>query len=127
MNTKEDYGLYLEKEGNTNETIIEFNSFTLFNFTVLCDGLYSTTVIMNHENGEYLLSLNFNKNILEKLLDKTTKKNRNEVEAQLEQDTSNFKKITLSEKIDFGVLAYLGDKEQNEHEEFIPLIAKELI
>ena len=122
-----DYGLYLEKEGNTHETNIEFNNFTLFNFTVLCDGLYSTTVIMNHENKEYLLSLNFNKNILEKILEKTSKKNRDHVNAQLDQDISNFKKITLEEKIAFEVLAYLGDKEQNEHEEFIPLIAKELL
>lgn len=127
MTFYDDYGIYLKEQGDNEETIIEFKPFTLNSFTIISQGLYSSTVNIEDKNITYTLSLNFNHYNLEKILEYTSKENKENILKEINKEINTIRKVQIKDKIEFTVLSKLGELEENEHEKFIPLLVHDII
>src|SRR5712672_3357474 len=108
-------------------TDLFFYDFHLFSLSVLGRGEYSTTVEKGHGGEFYALSLDFDHAQLEHILAKASPRLAAFVRANISRNPASPRSIDLSEHIVFGVRARLGRLQTGAHEQFVPLIAQEIL
>lgn len=126
MEFKADYGMRLAEEGVGSTVDIFFYEFRLHSLTVLGAGEYSTMVEMPYKGKVFALSLDFKQVLLEEILRRAT--------SAVAQDIRNgIRTAPIGSTIDFeghvafGVRARLGTIQSVQKEQFIPLVAHEIL
>lgn len=127
MNMLPDYGLRRLREGFTSKIRMYFHGFWIDSFDVLGDGQFSVTVNMPIANEDHALSMDFDRQLLEAILAKAPEDVAEFVRAELHRDESSPRMIQLPCRIDFGVRARLGELQFSGTEQFVPLIAEEIM
>jgi hypothetical protein len=127
MGLKPDYGLRLVQDGVASITDLFFYDFHLFSLSVLGGGDYSTTVDTSYNGEIYALSLDFNQKQLGQILSKANPSVAAAVRAELSQDGLSVRSIDVIEPMTFAVRARLGGLQTAEKEQFVPLIAQEIL
>lgn len=84
-------------------------------------------VVMPYEGRLFALSLDFNQTILEKILEKANEEVSGEIRRELDADLSTARTIEFTGYVAFGVRVRLGELQRVQNEQFIPLIAQELL
>jgi hypothetical protein len=125
MGFKPDYGLMLLRAGTLRTADLTFNDFHLFSLDLLAPGSYSTTVDRVYDGVRHALSLDFDHFQFEKILAKADRSGAARLIAQLSPYTSCGS--TLERPVVFGVRARLGRLQTVEKEQFVPLIAQEIL
>ncbi len=124
---KPDYGLRLLREGFSPTIDLYFFNFRLYSLNVLGPGQYSTMVEYLYANERHALSLDFNEGQLNQILAKATPELSAFIRSQLEADPTTPRAIRFEEEIPFDVRARLGQLQKAQHEEFVPLVAQEIV
>jgi hypothetical protein len=125
MPYKPDYGLRLMKEGYSASIDINFYDFRLYSISVLGRGQYSTMVEMPYGGITHALSLDFNRAQLEQILKGADHTLRAFVQRELQDETP--RTIDLPGETSFGVRARLGSVQTVQKEQFVPLVAQEIM
>ena len=84
-------------------------------------------VDMPYEGRLFALSLDFNQTILEKILEGANTEVAGEIRRELDADSSTPRTIEFTGYVAFGVRARLGELQSVQNEQFIPLVAQELL
>jgi hypothetical protein len=124
---KPDYGLRLLKDGFSREADLYFYDFRLFSISVLGNGNYSTMVENRYDGEMHALSLDFNHAQLEEILVSADPKTAAVVRNELSQDSRSVREIEFDEYVPFAVRARLGSLQTGAHEQFVPLVAQEIL
>src|ERR671924_1625935 len=127
MSYKPDYGLRLLKESFSPTTDLFFYNFRLYSLTVLGRGQYATMVEYPYANARHALSLDFNEAQLKQILAKATPQLSAFIESQLDTDPTTPRTIRFEGEIPFDVRARLGELQKVQREEFVPLVAQEIL
>lgn len=126
MSFKPDYGIRLAEEGRTGSDLF-FYDFRLYSLTVLGCGQFSTMVDMPYDGKIFALSLDFDQAFLRNLLSRAAPETARTILDELHDDPDSPRTIELPAAIAFGVRARLGKLQSVEKEQFIPLVAQELL
>ena len=121
-----DYGLRLLKDGFTPDLELVLYSFRLFRLYVLGNGLFSTMVDNLYDGETHALSLDFNREQLDKILEKADPLLVKFILETLPEDPFSPKAIDLDGYIEFGVKAHLGTLQTGAKEQFVPLVVDEI-
>ena len=124
---KPDYGLRLMQQGTLSATDWFFYDFRLFSLSVLGRGDYSTMFEKGYEGELYALSLNFNHAQLEQILAKADPRLAAFVRTEISHDPASPRSIDFEGHIVFGVRARLGPLQTAAKEQFVPLVAQEIL
>ena len=124
---KPDYGLRLLNDGYSSATDLCFYEFRLFSISVLGNGNYSTTVELRHDGELHVLSLDFSHAQLEKILAGANTEIATAVQNELSQAPTIVRTIELEEHVPFAVRARLGSLQTTTREQFVPLVAQEIL
>jgi hypothetical protein len=127
MGFKSDYGLRLSKQGISSGVDIFFYDFRLFSISVLGPESYSTTVEMPYEGEMHALSLDFNQAQLKNILARADPSVNAFVWTELARDPYSARSIDLDGHVSFAVRSRLGVLQTVAQEEFIPLVAQEIL
>jgi hypothetical protein len=106
---------------------INFRRFRLFGLDVLGLGNYTTTSDMLLDEKLYAVSLDFNQVHLERILAKATPSITTIVREELARDPASPRSINFKGSVVFGVRARLGSLQTVAKEQFVPLIAQEIL
>ena len=124
---KPDYGLRILNEGYSPATDLYFYEFRLFSISVLGHGDYSTMVEQRYEGEIHALSLDFNHAQLEQVLVGAEPSLAAFIRGELSKDPTSPRTIELDGYVSFAVRARLGALQTGAKEEFIPLVAHEIL
>jgi hypothetical protein len=124
---KPDYGLNLMQQGTSPAADLFFYDFRLFSLSVLGRGEYSTMVEIQFQGEQHALSLDFNHSLMEKILAKAEPRLAAFVRAELSRDPLSPRAIDLDRHVTFGVRARLGGLQTVAKEQFVPLVAQEIL
>jgi hypothetical protein len=124
---KPDYGLHLMQQGTSSATDLFFYDFRLFSLSLLGHGEYSTTVEKGLEGELYALSLDFNHAQLERILAKAGPLIATLVRTEISRDPASPRSIDFEGHVAFGVRARLGQLQTVAKEQFVPLVAQEIL
>jgi hypothetical protein len=127
MGFKPDYGLRLVAAGIPSTDDLYFKSFHAFNVIILSDVAYSTVVDATYEGVPHALSLDFNRYQLEQILAKAKLQVTAPFWEDFHRDPMSARSIDLRQVVVFGVRARLGQVQKADKEEFVPLIAHEIL
>jgi hypothetical protein len=127
MAFKPDYGLRLRQEGMSTDVDQTFYDFRLYSLTVLGLGQYSTMVEVAYAGKAHALSLDFDETQLATILLKAPAQLRAYVMAQLNADPATPRTIEFEGEVRFGVRARLGKTQKVGRENFVPLVAQEVM
>ena len=127
MGFKPDYGLRLVTEGTSSAVELFFYNFHLFSLTILSRSYYSTVVDTPYDGVLHALSLDFDHYQLERILSKADPRVAALLCAELSCDPTSPRSIDLERCVVFGVRARLGRLQTAEREQFVPLIAQEIL
>src|SRR5262249_31385870 len=122
-----DYGLRLLYEGFSPTVDLYFHNFRLYSLDVLGRGQYSTMVEMPYANKLHALSLDFNETQLDQILAKAISEVRFFIKSQLSRDPATPRAIDFNGEVSFAVRARLGQLQNVQQENFVPLIAQEIL
>lgn len=122
-----DYGLRQMRDGISPKVDLFFYNFQLFSLTVLGRGEYSTMVQKPLEGEMHALSLDFNSEQLERILTKAAPPLAAFIRAELARDPSTPRSIDFDGFVAFGVRARLGPIQTTAKEQYVPLIAQEIL
>jgi hypothetical protein len=122
-----DYGLRRMRDGISPEVDQFFYDFRLFSLTVLGRGEYSTMVQVPFAGEMHALSLDFNHEQLVQILAKAAPPLAQFIRAELGRDPSTPRNIDFQGFIAFGVRARLGSIQTTSKEQFVPLIAQQIL
>jgi hypothetical protein len=122
-----DYGLRLLREGISGTVDISFYDFHLFSVTVIGRGQYSTMVETLYEGEIHALSLDFDHAHLARILSKADARLASFLRSELSRDAVSPRSIDLEGHVAFGVRARLGDLQTGASEQFVPLVAQEIL
>jgi hypothetical protein len=122
-----DYGLRQMRDGISPIADQFFYDFRLFSLTVLGRGEYSTMVQMPLGGEMHALSLDFNQEQLVRILAKAAPPLAAFIRAELTRDPSTPRNIDFEGYIAFGVRARLGPIQTAAKEQYVPLIAQEIL
>lgn len=126
MTFKPDYGIRVAEEGISSDVDLVFYDFRFYSISIIGPMQYSTMVDMPYEGKIFALSLDFDQPILEAILNASPTIAK-EVYAALASDPASPRTIELQGFIACGIRARLGKIQSVAKEQFIPLIAKEVI
>jgi hypothetical protein len=127
MGFKPDYGLKLVREGISSAVDLFFYDFNLFHLTILTRSCYSTVVDTPYDGVLHALSLDFDLYQLEQILSKADPREAALLRAELSRDPLSPRSIDLERRVAFGLRARLGSLQKAEKEQFVPLIAQEIL
>lgn len=127
MGYKPDYGLRLVAEGVSRNVDIFFPEFPLYSVTVLGRGWYSTMVEVPRGGESLALSLDFNQTQLQQILAGAPTGIAEHIRAELSRAPDSPREIELPNGITFGVRARLGQLQHAQHEDYVPLVLKEVL
>ncbi len=122
-----DYGLRQMRDGISPKLDQFFYDFRLFSLSVLGRGKYSTMVNMPLNGESHALSLDFNHEQLVRILAKADPSLAAFIRAELARDPSTPRAIDFEGFIAFGVRARLGSLQTAAKEQYVPLIAQEIL
>ncbi len=127
MSFKPDYGLKLQQEGFSKDTIQYFYDLPVDGICVIENNLYSIMSNKIVEDIEYMVSFDFDYEILEKILKVAPKHISKKIgnEIKLDPNTPGFLEVETPFNIKIG--ATLGETQQVQNDSFVPLIIKEVI
>ena len=125
MTYKPDYGLRLMKEGYTVNIDINFHDFRLYCISIIGRGQYSTMVEIPYGGINHALSLDFSRAQLEQILIRCDYALRAYILQELRNETP--RTIDLPGEVSFGVRARLGSVQTVQKEQFVPLVAQEIL
>ena len=121
------YGLHLMQQGISSSVDLFFYDFHLFSLSVLGWGEYSTTADMERGGEFYAVSLDFNYTQLQQILSEADSRIATLVRASISEDPVSPRSIELEGHVVFSVRARLGQLQSAAKEQFVPLIAQELL
>jgi hypothetical protein len=121
-----DYGLRLLQDGYAPDFNLYFYSFRIFRLDVLGGGLFSTMVNNLYDGETHALSLDFNREQLDKILEKADPLLVKYILEILNNDPYSPKAIDLDGYLEFGVKAHLGTLQTGANEQFVPLVVDEI-
>jgi hypothetical protein len=124
---KPDYGLHLVQQGISSSVDLFFYDFHLFSLSVLGCGEYSTTADREHGGEFYAVSLDFNYTQLQQILSKADSRTATFVRANISEDPVSPRSIELERHVVFSVRARLGQLQTVAKEQFVPLVAQEIL
>ena len=127
MSYAPDYGLRLRRDGTSPAVDLFFHDFRMNSVTVLGRGQYSTMVNMLLAGERHALSLDFTHAQLEQVLTKAPPRLVAILQAALVRDPASPRTIDLDGFIAFGVRARLGALQTVAKEQFVPLVAQEIL
>lgn len=127
MSFKPDYGLKLLSSGTSRSTNLHFCDFRLYSLTILGRGDYSTMVEIPVDGQVYAMSLDFNQSILDQILCKAPHEISSYLNGELLRDPNTLRTIDFNGEVVFGVRAQLGELQRAQEEQFVPLVAQEII
>jgi hypothetical protein len=119
-----DYGLFLLSEGYCRDVGLNFYDFPLHYIGVLGLGRFTTTRNLMRGGVEYAVSLDFDTEVLAKILALSPESVVNCVMAVLKADPAGLSRIELPEPLTVGLEAYLGELQFGDGEKFVPLVIK---
>jgi hypothetical protein len=99
----------------------------LYSLTLLGHEQYSTMVEIPFSDEQYALSLDFNQEQLDQILSKATPQVSTSVRRLMTCDPLTPRTIDFEGEVIFGVRARLGELQRVKHENFVPLIAQEIL
>lgn len=127
MGFKPDYGLRLVVEGISPSEDLFFYGFNAFSITILDRNFFSTVVETLYDGVLHALSLDFDRYQLEQILSKADSRVSVQIWTEISRNPEVPRSIDLKEHIVFSARARLGKLQQAEKEEFVPLIAYEIL
>jgi len=116
---KPDLGLHMTKITPHAKTF-NFIPFKMFHISRIHYNAYSATSTINHENREFCVTLDFNKEMYAKLIDIFPADIAVEINRIFQKSFKGVEMVNLPFPIEIGVKANLGKKQSNEKEEFYP-------
>jgi hypothetical protein len=122
---KPDYGLRLLNDGFSRTADLFFYEFRLYSISVLGNGAYSTMVEQRYDGELHALSLDFNHAQLEQILVGADPTLAAFIRAELKNPFP--RKIELDGYVSVAVRARLGSLQTGANEQFIPLVAQEIL
>ena len=126
MEFKPDYGLRLVEQGVSSKMDHFFYNFRLYSLSVLGDGQYSTMVDWPYQGKVFALSLDFNQTILDDILRQAPPDTAEHIRNAI-RNVRSASTIEIEKYFSFGVRARLGKLQSVEKEQFIPLVAQEIL
>lgn len=127
MGFKPDYGLRLVSEGVPPSVDLFFYGFNAFSITILSRDSFSTTVDKPYDGVLHALSLDFDRDQLEQILSKMNSRITLRFWKEISRNSVSPRSIDLEENVIFSVRARLGEIQKATKEEFVPLIAYEIL
>jgi hypothetical protein len=124
---KPDFGLRLIKDGVPLSTDHWLYDFHLFSVAILGDGKYSTTVDRLYDGKWHALSLDFDRAQLDEIVAQADPKIAAVVRDELLRDPITVREIVLDGCVTFAVRARLGSLQIGSREQFVPLLAQEIL
>ena len=121
-----DYGIRLVEQGFGSKADHFFYSFRLYSLTVLSPGEFSTMVDWPYQGKVFALSLDFNQAILDDILRQAPPDTAEDIRNAI-QNARIGSTIDFNDPVSFGVRARLGKLQSAEKEQFIPLVAQEIL
>jgi hypothetical protein len=115
------------QQGTSSATDLFFYDIRLFSLSLLGHGEYSTTVEKGFEGEFYALSLDFNHAQLERILAKADPLLATLVRTEISRDPASPRSIDFEGHVAFGVRARLGQLQTVAKEQFVPLVAQEIL
>ncbi|MEI8194450.1 MAG: hypothetical protein WCI73_00930 [Phycisphaerae bacterium] len=122
-----DYGLRLLRDGITREVDQIFYDFRLFSLDILGRGRYSTLVQMPLHGQLHALSLDLNHDHLERILAKADPHLAAFIHAAIEADPVTPRRIDFEGEVAFAVRARLGQIQTTAKEQYVPLVAQDIL
>ena len=122
-----DYGLRILRDGISSTVDLFFYDFHLFSLTVLSHGQYSTTVHTPYDGRVHALTLDFDHIQLERILAKADAHLASFLRSELSRDPTSPRSIEIAGHITFGVRAQVGRLQTGAKENFVPLVAQEIL
>ena len=118
-NYNPDLGVYITKI-TPNAKSTSFIPFKMFNISRIGSHSYSTTSDIHHEDREFCVTLDFNREMYAKLMKVFPSEIATAIERIFQKPHKGTEVINLPSPIEIGVKAQLGKKQTNEKEEYIP-------
>ena len=126
MALKPDYGLRLKRDGQNSSVNVHFHTFAVCNLTVLSRARYSTCSDIPYAEQLHAVSLDFGRDHLETILSMGSQKLRTFIKSQLDQDPDTPRNIDFPETVYCHVRARLGEEQDGQYENFIPLTVQSI-
>ena len=120
-----DFGMLLLKMNPNKSKVPEINwsQFTFYNIAVMDPGEYTTTANTMVGNEEYAITVDFDEEIFEKILETMPKANANKLRDMVDKLTNYPAMIRFDGGITVGLKARLGTLQHGSGEDFIPFNA----
>ena len=126
MSFKPDYGLRLLKNGVSTSVDHFFYDFRMPDLIIMGNGQYSTMVEMPFDGELHALSLDFNQQQLDQILEKAPLKIADQIRKEIDHDPMTPRAIDFEGEISFVVRARLGGLQKAQNETFVPLIIQDI-
>lgn len=118
-----DFGRYLSTRGSKLQTF-HFLPFKMFSISKIEAHLYSTSSNIQHEGGEFCMTLDFGEAEYKKLLELLPNDIAKEIDRIFQSKFEANQMVELPFPVKIGVSVKLGKKQSNEDEDFIPFKVK---
>jgi hypothetical protein len=121
-----DLGKRLALKGQPQKFMAIYPSFTIEEVSVVGLGRYCTTVVQEMDGELYCATVDFDDEILDRLMRQATPGTKDLVIGSLTEDPASVRRILLLHPINVGVGAVLGTTQHGLIETFIPLVIVEV-
>ncbi len=118
-NYNSDLGLYITKI-TPNAKSTSFVPFKMFNISRIGSRSYSTTSDIHHEDRQFCVTLDFNREMYIKLISIFPADIASSIKKLFQQPFRGPQMVDFPFPIEIGVAAQLGKKQTNEKEEYVP-------